>query len=196
MRVLNILRSRFIEFSVYDHEYSPPYFSVLYTDHSYFLERVRNRSDVAVFYDPQHSCRVLEGAILATKFKNKYNELAIGIDPGRKPYVVVLGDEEILEHGYINMDDLKSFVDKCISCYPHENVVVRVGGGYDGWAIALRLKESLDVRIEVVDEIETTPKAGNVDDPIHIYLTNVFRTRNKDAYAALKIALRRGIEVS
>ena len=198
MRVLSILRRREIPFSIYENPDTLPYYSVLYTDYYLFVEEARARSDIEVFYDPKHSCREFEKSILATRFKDKYNELVIGVDPGSKPYVIVLGDEEIIEHGRVSIDELGDFVNKCITCYPHEKAVIRVGGGYNGWKIVLRIKDVVDIPIEVVDEWETTPRTKRVDDPILLNksFTRLNRFRNKDAYAALKIALRKGIEVT
>ncbi len=198
MQVLSILKERNISFTIYRDRDSIPYYSVFYTDYFYFVEEVRDRDDVLVIYDPDDSCRALERSILATRFKEEYNELVIGIDPGRKPYIVVLGDEEILEHGIVSFNQIDEFINRCIKCYPHRKAVVRVGGGYNGWKIILEIRDKLGIPIEVVDEEETTPKSKRVDDPV--FLNKAFeklsRYRNKDAYAALKIALRKGIEVS
>ncbi|MEM4816793.1 MAG: hypothetical protein QXU77_04485, partial [Desulfurococcaceae archaeon] len=46
MKVLNILRSRGIDFSVFSDIDSIPYYSVLYTDHYYYVEITKNRRDI------------------------------------------------------------------------------------------------------------------------------------------------------
>jgi hypothetical protein len=197
MRAISILDERGIGYSVFEDEKSIPYYSVLYTDYYYYVDIVRSRGDVLIVYDPDDSCRGLEKSILATRFKEYYNELVIGIDPGVKPYIVVVGDEEILEHKMVEQDILTDYIRSTIKCYPARRRIVRIGGGYNGWKIVFRIKDVLDIPIEVVDEEETTPRSKRVDDPIfsNRYFKRLSRYRNKDAYAALKIALRKGIEV-
>jgi len=195
MEVSRILANRGVSYSVYSTVFQIPYYSVFYTDYQLFVEQVASRRDILVFYDPDHSCRLLEEAILATRMKQKYNELVIGVDPGRKPYAIVLGDEEVLEYGYVDQSAIAEFIEKCIVCYPHENAVVRVGGGANGWLIALKIKEKLGIPVEVVDEVDTTPREYHVSDPLYIYLSETLNIKDKNAYAALKIALRKGITV-
>ncbi len=197
MKVLNILRSRDIEFSVFEDEENMPYYSVLYTDHKYFIDRIRSRNDVYVVYDPRHSCRMLEKSILITRFKDKYNELIVGIDPGRTPYMVVLGDDEVLEHRRIGFEFIVESISDCLKCYPARKTIVRVGGGFNGWRIILRIKDRVNANIEVVDEAETTPRNDRLENRIYIdkYFSRLTGYKKRDAYAALKIALRKGIEV-
>ncbi|OYT40650.1 MAG: hypothetical protein B6U89_01420 [Desulfurococcales archaeon ex4484_58] len=198
MRVLNILRKRSVPFSIFESVDNIPYSSVFYTDYSFFVNQVRDRGDLYIVYDPMHSCRELERSILAMKFKDYYNEVVVGIDPGKKPYMVIIGDGEILEHKYIDLSRVEEEIVGYLNCYPARQKLVRVGGGYNGWRIILRIREVIDSRIEVVDEEETTPKQNRVDDLVVLdkYLSKLSKPyRNKDAYAALKIALRKGIEV-
>lgn len=198
MEVLNILKRRNIDYTVYRDPDSIPYYSVVYTDFYYFVERIRKRNDLLVIYDPDNTCYALEKSILATQFKDKYHELIIGIDPGRTPYVVVLGDDNIIDYGRISMEKIEAFISNCIKCYPHERIIVRVGGGYNGWKVILRIRDKFKIPMEIVDEEETTPRNRRTDDPILLNKTfkKLSRYRDKDAYAALKIALRKGIEVT
>ncbi|MEM1760753.1 MAG: hypothetical protein QXL41_04155, partial [Desulfurococcaceae archaeon] len=81
-------------------------------------------------------------------------------------------------------------------CIPYRETVVRIGGGVDGWRLALNLKNRLRVRVEVVDEEETS----GLTKLESILIKNKFLpSRNiridKDLYAAIRIALRKGMIV-
>jgi len=198
MAVLSILRKRNIAFTVFEDENKLPLYSVLYTDYQYFVEKASRRSDILVIYDPMHRCIELERAILATRFKEEYDEIVFGVDPGSRPSVVVLGDEGLLDYQALySVKDVVEYIADKTQCYPSKKIVVRIGGGFNGWKIALALKKKLKVRTEVVDEWETTPKNTRLDDILlsSKYLVNLAKHRYRDVYAALKIALRRGIEV-
>ncbi len=194
-RVMNILNDRGV---TYRHYYTPeelPPYSVLYTDYEYFLEETRARGDVHVVYDPGRTCRGLEEAVLASMNKRYYNQVTIGIDPGPTPYYLVLGDGSILSHGRISWEDLIPLLDEAIECYPAALRRIRIGSGYKGALIAYEIASIIrDASVELVDERRTTPKnrGGAEAGPLHESLKPY---RNKDAYAALRIALRRGIEV-
>lgn len=194
MRVLSILRSRNIDFSTFESLEAVPCYSVLYTDYEYYVELVDERDDVEVVYDPERTCRGLEKSILLSMFKNEYSVVVVGIDPGRSPYYVILGDEEILEHGYTSEADMVDRLKGALNCYPAKRKVVRVGGGFNGWKIVLKMRGRVDAAIEVVDE--------SGEDLPYSYLLKMSerggrgrKLRTKDAYDALKIALREGVEV-
>ncbi len=196
MKVLDILNNRGIPYSIYDEEL--PYHSILYTDYYYYVEQVRDRTDIEIYYDPIHDCRVLEKSILATRYKDRYNEVIVGIDPGLYPYLVIIGDDELLDHRPIDVGGLSKYLSYKLACYPAVKKIIRVGRGYNGWNIVLELRDKLDTVIEVVDEVETTPKGRRLDDIVSIekYLSRLDKySRCKDIYAALKIALRKGLEV-
>ncbi|MEM4850296.1 MAG: hypothetical protein QXJ36_05590 [Desulfurococcaceae archaeon] len=194
MKVLNILRSRGIDFSVFSDIDSIPYYSVLYTDHYYYVEITKNRRDIEVIYDSDRTCTGLEKAILASLSKTKYNSVIVGIDPGKNPYYVILGDEEILEHGYVFQEDIGEFLNNKLKCYPSVKRVIRVGGGFNGLKIVLMIKNRVNAPVEIVDEsIEGIPLDYLFRDKNTRRINHRFR--NRDIYSALKIALCEGIEV-
>ncbi len=198
IHVMNTLNNRGIP---YKHYYTPgqiPPYSILYTDYEYFVVEVgKTRRDVEIHYDPETTCRGLEEAVLASMNKEKYNTLTIGIDPGPKPYYLVLGDGLVLKHGRTGRDKLAETIMSELECYPSIRKLVRIGMGHDGASLAVELAETLgNILVELVDEKETTPKSrGNNSYLFDEYYQILKPYRNKDAYAALRIAVRRGVEV-
>ncbi len=196
-KVLDILNKRRIPYTFYYEPETLPAYSILYTDYEYFTENIPQDKMITVFLDPGHDCRVLEEAILASKMKNTYHSVSIGIDPGPKPYIVVLGDGEIIDYKYIEKQEIIDYIVNVEKCYPTENLVVRVGGGFKGLEIAVDIRDNLpEIQVEIVDEEETTPKKREyLREVLPRYDELIKPYRNKDAYAALRIALRKGLEV-
>lgn len=197
IHVLGVLRERNIPFHHYYTRDEVPYGSVLYTDYIVFYEEARGRSDILVFYDPGHDCRVFEKAILASSLKNGFKELVLGVDPGRRIGYIVVGDGEYVMHGdgeYIDLVEAARYVKECM---PAERIVVRVGSRHRGIELASMLKKDTGLYVEVVEEDETTPRLVKVDEVkmFRSRLRGVKPYRDKDIYAAYRIALKKGIEV-
>ncbi|MCD6300855.1 MAG: hypothetical protein J7L82_02150 [Staphylothermus sp.] len=199
MRIKDILNARKIDYSVYEDKDTIPYYSVFYTDYYDFVKETISRNDVLIVYDPEDTRIGLEISILATRFKEKYNTLTIGIDPGSKPYYLVIGDGEVIEHGYVSLEKICEKINYLLHNIPSREKIIRVGSGLNGFDIIYILKKTINnVKIEVVDEHETTPRSRVVNDINYLdkRLVKILKPyRNKDAYAALRIALRKGIEV-
>ncbi|MET1159444.1 MAG: hypothetical protein ABWW65_00650 [Thermoprotei archaeon] len=199
IHILDSLKKRRIPFTVYEDVNTLPYYGILYTDYEYFVNEVKTRNDITVVYDPIHDCKMFERAVLATRFKNEYNEVIFGIDPGSRYTLVVIGDEDLLD--YINassLSDLMNYLMNHIRCFPSRNTIIRIGSGVNGWKIALALRSKLSTRIEIVDEDETTPKNNRLDEEVlsrKFLMFSKVKHRYRDIYAAIKIAMRRGIEV-
>ncbi len=196
MEVLDRLKARRIPYSLYYTPDNIPYYSIFYTDYKYFIDQVAERKDLEIIYDPEHQPLVLEKAILRTRLKETYNEIIVGVDPGPSPYIIVLGDSEILEMKRLNPKaSLTKEIERIKQEYPYRTLKVRIGQCHNGWRIAYTLKKAeRDVAVEIVDETKTTPKNGTGE--IIERIKNMLKPyRNKDAYAALSIALRKGIEV-
>lgn len=194
IKTLDILRSRGINFTVFENIDNLPYYSVLYTDHHYYVELISSRKDVEIIYDPDRTCHGLEKSILSSMFKNEYSVVVVGIDPGKHPYYVILGDEQLLEHNYIFVEDITEYIDERLKCYPAKKKIIRIGGGFNGWKLVLKIKNRVNAIIEIVDE--------NIETQLPGYLIKTLdsskkysRLRVRDAYDALKIALCEGIEV-
>jgi len=194
MKTLALLRKRNISFTIYDDISKTPYYSILYTDHAYYVEKAGERRDITIYYDPEHTCRVFEKAVLATMFKEEYDEVVIGVDPGPTLHVVVIGDNELVDYESLSTENILDYIVEKLDCLPSSRRIIRIGGGYNGWDIVLKIKGCVDAKIEIVDENETTPKSSRRKLFYEKYLRSVWSS--KDLYAALRIAFRKGIEVS
>ncbi|MEL9909382.1 MAG: hypothetical protein QXP97_07050 [Desulfurococcus sp.] len=197
IHVLSVLRERNIFFSHYYTRDEVPYGSILYTDYSVFSEEMAGRSDILVFYDPTHDCRILEKAILASYLKDIYNELVIGVDPGRRIGYIVVGDGEYIIHGMGEYIDLIHVVNYLKKCVPAERIIIRVGSRHRGIELASILKKDTGVKVEVVSEDDTTPSSIKIDDArlLGSRIGRIKPFREKDVYAAYKIAMKKGVEV-
>ncbi|ADV65004.1 hypothetical protein [Desulfurococcus mucosus] len=197
LKVLAVLRERNVSFSHYYSRDEVPYGSVFYTDYTVFLEEVSDRRDVVVFYDPSRDCRVLEKAILATRLKTGYRELVLGVDPGRRLGYIVIGDGEYVEHGTGDYIDVVNMANYLRECMPADRVIVRVGSRHRGVELASMLRRDTGLRVEIVDEDATTPGSVSIDEArvLGERLRRVKPFREKDVYAAFKIAMMKGVEV-
>jgi hypothetical protein len=102
--------------------------------------------------------RVLEGV-------PGYNELVIGIDPGKRPGFAVLGDGRLLQTAQVfRIDEAVPLLRKLIDHYPADAYVVRLGHGSprerDHILRGFEAIDRQDVRLQLVDETGTTLPPG------------------------------------
>lgn len=120
-------------------------------------------------------------AIQIASGKESYYQLIIGIDPGQKPGVVVIGDDKIINA--LNVDSpegVAKFVKRNIKTYMCKDIRIKIGCGDP--TQRNRIVNALfgfGIPIEIVDETSTTRK--------HV--------RNPDIDAALNIAKMQGYAV-
>ena len=115
--------------------------------------------------------------------KDLYSKVFIGIDPGEKPGIAVVGDDILLQKTFV--DDPKkviTVVRRFLREYPAIQTIIRIGHG----SVTIRNRIinsliSLGVSIEIVDETRTTPYEQ--------------RRHERDSEAAAAIALLRGGKV-
>jgi len=108
--------------------------------------------------------------------KESFFKIVVGVDPGPRPGVAVVGDNSVLETRELrDIYEVRRFVDSVSSQYNAENLMVRVGNG--DIVNRNRIVNSLlpDYRVEIVDERNTSEGS-----------------RNRNEEAAKQIALSRG----
>ena len=112
------------------------------------------------------------------KGKERYNKLIVGIDPGKRPGVAVIGDGEILTTAQVSSPEkVKDVVRRALRSYPSDESIIRIGHG--DTTHRNRIINSLSkfgVKIEISDETRTTRYS---DTP--------------DINAAIDIALKSGV---
>lgn len=116
--------------------------------------------------------------------KDLYSKLYIGIDPGEKPGIAVVGDDILLQKMNIETpEEVVMVIKRVLREYPAIETLIRIGHG----SIITRNRIinsliSLEVPIEIVDETKTTP-------------TQQIKRLERDGEAAAAIALLRGGKV-
>ncbi len=96
--------------------------------------------------------------------KKKFGKVIVGIDPGPKPGLAVLGDGKIVEKHHLEFVELvKGMVDKIRRGYEPEKFIVRVGDG--DIVNRNRIVNSLveDYYVELVDERNTSTSITDRD---------------------------------
>ncbi len=99
------------------------------------------------------------------KGKDRFKRLIIGIDPGKRPGLAVIGDGEILSTAQVSSPEkVESVVKRAIKSYPSEETVVRIGHG--DTTHRNRIINSLsrfDLKVEISDETRTTRISDSPD---------------------------------
>ncbi len=111
--------------------------------------------------------------------KENFHEIIIGIDPGLRTGMVIIGDGVVLEEFEVNnLEKIKSILNLIKADYLPDKLLIRIGKG----DIPDRNKIINDIYgqfdIEIVDESKTSP------------------TKNRNIEAAKKIAMKKGELVS
>lgn len=106
-----------------------------------------------------------------------FETLIIGIDPGSRPGIAVLGDRKLIFAGTVQYpEQVAEILDHVMACYPHSRSLVRIGHGdkTNRNRVIRAIWQKVD-EIQVVDESNTTK-----------------RTESPDVDAAVAIALSSG----
>ncbi|WP_440059927.1 hypothetical protein ACSU1N_01865 [Thermogladius sp. 4427co] len=200
IEVKSRLRKRSIEFNYYYSLEETPTYSVVYTDWFEIKNEAESRSDLTVVYDPDRTYKGLERAILKCLMKeDEYNILTIGVDTGFRHAYVAIGDSIIVDWGY--EEDIVRRILEILDEVPARNRIVRIGVFNNGLDIAKKVKNLRpDARVEVVSESYTNLSYNRGVDNSYLYsflktLARSHYMRARDIAAALKIALRNGVEI-
>ena len=113
--------------------------------------------------------------------KDMYSNVFIGVDPGEKPGVAVVGDDILLQKTHVKSpEEVVPIVKRFLREYPAINCLIRVGHG--SMINRNRIINSLiplEVPIEIVDESKTTSSQQT-------------KRSERDSEAAASIALLKG----
>ncbi|WFO75921.1 hypothetical protein J4526_03465 [Desulfurococcaceae archaeon MEX13E-LK6-19] len=203
-QVLDRLKKRRIPFSIPDDIKDIKPGDVVYTDDPRIAMELMEKG-VLVFLDDKGSDSVLEKAILSLKFKNEYNELTVGVDPGDRFVVVVLADGSIVDFNIsYSIEEALDYIRWVLKVFPAKKKIIKIGGGVGGIAFLDKLCKSLGLvvketrtKIMVVDEGNSTPKT-RWRNPFIERIISVIPDSipyRKDLYAATAIALKQGVLV-
>lgn len=139
---------------------------------------------IVVFTEPRET---IDAALRALAGRRLYRRVVVGVDPGEKPGVAVIGDGELVGAVQVRVpEQVADEVRRARHQLAAESFVVRVGHGAPTFRDRILLvlqglaDEGVDVRVEVVDETASTPST---------YKT----AEERDTHAAHAIALARGV---
>lgn len=123
----------------------------------------------------------LDAALRLLHGRASFRQCVIGVDPGERPGIAVLGDGKILRLVHCaNPESVRGAVEGALAAFPAGRSVLRIGDGAPTHRDRiLRTLDGLDLRMELVDETRSTPVAshGNAE---------------RDTLAATNIALTPG----
>src|SRR5712691_11327463 len=104
-------------------------------------------------------------ALLLLRGKSEWEELRIGVDPGREPGVAIIGDGEVIDTRIAASPEAVAFhVHQAVRTFPAEEVKVRVGHGDPTNRNRILNALSRDrLRVEIVDEAGTTHRSPQPD---------------------------------
>jgi hypothetical protein len=147
---------------------------------------------VFVYDAEDDAAQVVERVIQRVTGRAGYAKLVIGVDPGKRWGVAVLGDgAEVTTTVLSHVEDVVSTIRTAATRFDADETIVKIGNGAPVYqsAVIEHLDEALPraVRMESVEEQGTT--RSSVLHPAH-------KRRRKDADAAIHIARRPGRPIS
>lgn len=175
-----------------------PYGSVVYTDLDMIKNDLSDRGDLTLIYDTEKNCKKLEEAFQASMFIDQYNHIIVGIDTGKTISYVILGDKSLILYGEGVLGDLVKDIDYAFNCIAFRHLSIKIGTGQE-FADILEVIRSRykNVEIELIDETSSSPGFRREDDFIYMNmrLHGLKPHRDRDIYAAYRIALSKGVKV-
>jgi len=104
-------------------------------------------------------------ALQLLRGKSEWEELRIGVDPGREPGVAIIGDGEVIDTRIAASPEAVAFhVRQAIRTFPAKDVRVRIGHGDPTNRDRVLNALSRDgLRVEIVDEAGTTHRSRQPD---------------------------------
>jgi len=183
--VIRILRSKDVSFySITDGDHIPPYVSVILTTEKEAQEiQFKQLVTIGDDDDDDDVEAAVEKAINISQGKPVYDQLIIGIDPGKRPGIAVVGDCDVVNvYQAVSVSKVREFIQRVLNVYGFKSILVRVGNGAPSQRDRI-INELLDMGldVEVVDETSTTmgTEAPDIQAAISISFTKGKRTSKK-----------------
>ena len=117
---------------------------------------ITENDDISLMIDK--ALKIIEG-------KDIFGRLVIGIDPGKRPGVAVLGDGEILNVYQVDSpENVVRIFKQVLKTYPNQEILIRIGHGAPTQRNRIiNALFNFGVPMEMVDESHTTQKIGQPD---------------------------------
>lgn len=104
-------------------------------------------------------------ALSQTSHKSSYLQMVVGVDPGVKPGVALVGDGRTLETTYAESpEDVRDVIERYMNGYDFQQMVLKIGhGDPTNRNRTINALRGIPVRIEIVNEEYTTKTGGTPD---------------------------------
>ncbi len=108
---------------------------------------------------------IVDKALKIVEGKDKFRTLIIGIDPGKRPGVALLGDGEVLNvYQLASPEEVVKILKQVQKVYPQKNILIRIGHGAPTHRNRIiNALYDFNLPMELVDESNTTQKTGQPD---------------------------------
>lgn len=139
-------------------EHIPPHVGVIITTEKE-SENIDFGHDRILIFDNRPQA-TLDKA-LSILFGENFNQIIIGIDPGKYPGVAVLGNNKTISVHHVSVGDVCPLIKRTMEAFVNKNIIVRIGHG--ARLIRSQLINGildLGLAVEMVDETGTTPHLG------------------------------------
>ena len=185
--LVNELNKRKISFlSLIPGEKIPPSIKVVITtkDEKHLI----NHPSVLIYNPEEEPSTLIDEAIRRIQNKKAYEELIIGVDPGKTFGVAVLGDRNVLEKKeQLTREMAIDMVLTAIKRYPAQTRKIKIGDGMleiaEDVASRLKIATPKDTAVEIISEAGTSNMRGKGS-----------RKKISDADAAVNIARRESLK--
>lgn len=187
-KIVNELKNRNIPFlSIIPGDPIPPFIKVVITTEG--ERHLISHSNILIYNVEEDPSKIIDEAVRIVSGKDLYEEVTIGVDPGKIFGVAVLGDGRTLKREeFASMERAIDFILTELNRVPSKAKRVRIGMGVPevamkmAWRLDMVLPEN--ITIEIVDEEGTSTLKD----------TSLVRRKLSDADSAVKIALKEGKE--
>lgn len=136
----------------------PPHVGVIITTEKE-SERIDFRHDRILIADNRPQA-ILDKA-LSILFGEDFEQVIIGIDPGKYPGIAVLGNNKTISVHHVSVGDVCPLIKRTMKAFENKKIIVRIGHG--ARLIRSQLINGildLGLQVEMVDETGTTPLLG------------------------------------
>ncbi len=149
-------------------------------------------SKVLVYYEDDDPTDVIEKALQMLSNKSTYDQVIVGVDPGKAFGIAVMGDGNILRS--MNVFDAEEAAQRILQALNAINAnrkKVKIGNGAKEYQLELVRQLNrclpLDIILELVNEKGTT-RTGEA--------LSKYRHTTRDIMSAVRISMRKGSEIS
>ncbi|RJS90991.1 hypothetical protein CW705_04615 [Candidatus Bathyarchaeota archaeon] len=184
--LVNELNKRRIPFlSLIPGENIPPSIKVVITTKD---EKERIDHPYVLIYDPEEKPSIIiDEALRIIKNKKVYEEVVVGVDPGKTFGVAVLGDGEILEKKeQLSLEMAIDLILTTINRHPARTYRIKIGDGVPELAEEIASRLELSIPKNAILEIVSEKSTSNVK-------VKGLRKKISDADAAVNIARKESI---